>query len=259
VSGKDELIKSKNINLDDILKKEVIGTDGLDLGKVIEIGDTFVVTQRGLIDKKKYHLPISSIESYDGDILNLNIKEQDLKSYEQTEDILFEGYSSFKSSDMSHEVETSVPLIDEKLEVAKKTIEENMQIIKEPIKETKKIEIELKHDKVTLIKRPFKENNLKKKYEIHRYQPESNSSNEQVDKKGQEEEDYRNHNDTTEIIMTLEREEPIIVKKSFVKEEVIVKKESIFETKAITEELIHEHMKSNDIEPTREKEENASN
>jgi stress response protein YsnF len=259
VSDKDELIKSKNIKLDDILKKEVIGTDGLDLGKVIEIGDTFVVTQRGLIDKKKYHFPISSIESYDGDILNLNIKETDLKSYEQTEDILFEGYSSFKSSDMSHEVETSVPLIDEKLEVAKKTIEENMQIIKEPIKETKNIEIELKYDKVTIIKRPFKENNVKKKDEIHSYQSESKSSNGHIDKKEQEEENYRKNNDTNEIIMTLEREEPIIVKKSFVKEEIIVKKESIFETKTITEELIHEHMKSNDIDPTRVKEENVSN
>jgi stress response protein YsnF len=59
--------------------------------------------------------------------------------------------------------------------------------------------------------------------------------------------------------MTVEREEPVIVKRSRVKEEVIVKKESIFETKTITEELIHEHMKSNDIESTRIKDENTSN
>ena len=255
MSGKDELIKSKNINLDDVLGKEVLGIDGLDLGKVIEIGETFVVTQRGLLNKKKYHLPISSLESFDGEFLNLKINETDLESYEQTEDNLFEGYSSFKSSDMSHDVETIIPLIDEKLEVTKKTIEENMQIVKEPIKETKNVEIELKYDKVTIIKRPFKENNVLKKDEIQRHQSESNSSGGQVDKKEKEEEDFRNHNDTTEIIMTLEREEPLVVKKSFVKEEVIVKKEKIFETKTITEELIHEQLKSNDIEPTRAKEE----
>ena len=74
MSGKDESIKSKNINLDGVIKKEVIGIDGLDLGKVIEIGNTFVVTQRGLIDKKKYHLPISSLESFDGEILNLKFE-----------------------------------------------------------------------------------------------------------------------------------------------------------------------------------------
>ncbi len=258
MSGKDELIKSKNINPDDILKKEAVGIDGLDLGKVIEVGETFVVTQRGLIGKKKYHLPISSIESFDGEFLNLKIDDTDLKSYEQTEDNLFEGYSSFKSSDMSHEVQTVIPLIDEKLEITKKIIEENMQIIKEPRKETKNIEIELIHDKVTIIKRPFKENNAIRKDEPNRYQSESNSSSNQRDKK-EEKEDFRNYNDTTEIIMTIEREEPVIVKRSHVKEEVVVKKESIFETKTITEELIHEHMKSDNIEPARAKEGNASN
>ena len=259
MTDKDELLKSKNINLDDIIKKEVIGIDGLDLGKVIEIGETYVVTQRGLIDKKKYHLPISSIESFDGEILNLKINETDLKSYEQTENNLFEGYSSFKSSDMSHEVQTTIPLIDEKLEVTKKTIEENIQIIKEPIKETKIVEVELIHDKVTITKRPFKENNIAKKIESHSHKLESNSSDSQIDKKKKKKRTMRNYDDTTEIIMTLEREEPIIVKRSHVKEEVIVKKQTLFETKTITEELIHEHMKSSDIEPTRVKDRNTSN
>ena len=258
MTDKDELLKSKNINLDDIIKKEVIGIDGLDLGKVIEIGQTYIVTQRGLIEKKKYHLPISSIESFDGEILNLKINETDLKSYEQTENNLFEGYSSFKSSDMSHGVQTTIPLIDEKLEVTKKTIEENMLIIKEPIKETKIVEVELIHDKVTITKRPFKENNVAKKIVSHSHKLESNNSHSQIDKE-EEEEDMRNYDDTTEIIMTLEREEPIIVKRSHVKEEVIVKKETLFETKTITEELIHEHMKSSDIEPTTVKDRNTSN
>ncbi len=261
MSDKDGLIKSKNINLDDVLKKEVIGINGLDLGKVIEIGETFVVTQRGLIDKKKYHLPISSIESFDGEFLNLKINETDLKSYEQkTEDNLFEGYSSFKSSDMSHEVQTTIPLIDEKLEVTKKTIEENMQIIKEPIKETKNVEIELVHDKITIIKRAFKEITDIKNDGLHPYQSDGKPTISQLDNK-EEKVDFGNHddNDTTEIIMTVEREEPVIAKRSYVREEVIVKKETIFETKTITEELIHEQMKSSDIEPTRIKEENTSN
>ncbi|HEX5187327.1 MAG TPA: DUF2382 domain-containing protein [Nitrososphaeraceae archaeon] len=250
MSGKDDSIKSKNINLDEVLKKEVIGTDGLDLGKVIEVGDTFVVTQRGLIDKKKYHLPISSIESFDGEILNLKIKESDLKSYEQIEDNLFEGYSSFKSSDMSQEVQTIIPLIDEKLEVTKNTLEENMQIIKEPIKETKKVEIELIYDKLTIIKRPLKENTVVK--------TDDDFPVTQIEKKGGKEE-WRSQDENMEISMTLEREEPLIVKRSRVKGEVVVKKETVFEKKTITEELIHEHMKSNDIEPTRVKEEQTLN
>jgi len=258
VSGKDESIKSKNINLDGVIKKEVIGIDGLDLGKVIEIGNTFVVTQRGLIDKKKYHLPVSSIESFDGEILKLKINESDLKSYEQIEDNLFEGYSSFKASDMSQEVQTIIPLIDENLEVTKKTIEENMQIIKEPIKETNKVEIELIYDKLTITKRPFKENTVRKKDEPISYESDGDLSVTQIEK-NEEKEEWRRQDETMEISMTLEREEPLIVKRSRVKGEVVVKKETLFEKKTITEELIQEHMKSNDIEPTRVKEEQTLN
>ena len=258
MSGKDESIKSKNINLDEVIKKEVIGIDGLDLGKVIEIGNTFVVTQRGLIDKKKYHLPVSSIESFDGEILKLKINESDLKSYEQIEDNLFEGYSSFKASDMSQEVQTIIPLIDENLEVTKKTIEENMQIIKEPIKETNKVEIELIYDKLTITKRPFKENTVRKKDGPISYESDGDLSVTQIEK-NEEKEEWRRQDETMEISMTLEREEPLIVKRSRVKGEVVVKKETLFEKKTITEELIQEHMKSNDIEPTRVKEEQTLN
>jgi len=248
VNDKDELLKSKNIDLDDVLKKEAIGIDGLDLGKVIEIGETFIVIQRGLVEKKKYHLPISSIKSFDGEFISLEINETDLKSYEQTEDNLFTGYSSFKSSDMSKEVQTTIPLIDEKLEVTKKTIEETMEITKEPIKETKTVELELLYDKVTITKRPLKENTSTRQTESNAHKLEKNSPAIQIDTKEGKEEDWRNYDKSTEIIVTLEREEPNIVKKSHVKEEILVKKQTLFETKTITEQVIHEYLKSDDVE-----------
>jgi stress response protein YsnF len=243
VSDKKVTINSNsknNINFDDALDKEAVGIDGLDLGKVIEIGDTFVVTQRGLINKKKYHLPISSIESYDGEFLSLRINESDLKSYEQTEDTIFEGYSEFKASDMSHEVQTTIPIIDEELEVTKKTIEENVQVIKEPIKKTKSEEIELSYDKVTIIKRPVNVDINKATDTIS----ESTLSTIKVEEE-QEAGITGDSNNVTEIIIALEREEPIITKRSFVKEEIVLKKKPIFETKTITSELIHEQVNFN--------------
>ncbi len=245
VSDKKATINSNsnsknNINFDDTIEKEAIGIDGLDLGKVIEIGDTFVVTQRGLINKKKYHLPITSIESYDGEFLSLRINESDLKSYKQTEDTIFEGYSEFKASDMSHEVQTTIPVIDEELEVTKRTIEENVQIVKEPIKKTRSEEIELSYDKVTIIKRPAN-------VDINRaYNSVTESNSSTI--KGEEESAISDHNNKTEIIITLEREEPVITKRSFVKEEILVKKKPIFETKTITKELIHEQVNFNNNE-----------
>lgn len=258
-SDKDESVKSdKNVNFDDVIKKEAIGIDGLDLGKVQEVGKTFVVTQRGLIDKKKYHLPISSVESFDGEFLKLKINETDLKSYEQTEGNTFEGYSSFKSSDLSQELETTIPLIDEKLEISKKTIEDNVKIVKEPVKEIKSVEIKLIHDKVTIIKRPIKENILINKNGSSNYQSVSNLAAKQINNNKKEEKNKKDST-TSKIIMTLEREEPVIIKRLYIKEEVIVKKKSIIETKTLTEELIHEHIKYNNEEISKVKKENISN
>ncbi len=57
-----------------------------------------------------------------------------------------------------------------------------------------------------------------------------------------------NGSNRTEIIMVIEREEPVVTKRSFSDEEVIVKKQTLVETKTITEELIHEHIKFNNNE-----------
>ncbi len=38
----------ENIDWDNVVKKGAIGIDGLDLGEVHEVGDTYVITQKGL-------------------------------------------------------------------------------------------------------------------------------------------------------------------------------------------------------------------
>ena len=35
------------IDWNNVVKKEAIGTDGLDLGEVHEVGDTYIITQKG--------------------------------------------------------------------------------------------------------------------------------------------------------------------------------------------------------------------
>lgn len=232
-----------NIDFNDIVGKEAVGIDGLDLGKVVEIGNTFIVTQRGLIDKKKYHLPISSVVSFDGDLVNFKISDNDLTSYEQSEKNNFEGYSTFKSSDMSGELQTTIPLIDEKLDVSKKTIEENVKITKEPTKKTTSEQINLSYDMVTLIKRPviLDSNTLTNVTNNNSTQTTNLAS----DKVIAEREDLVKA-DNTEIIVELEREEPVVTKRSYMKEEILVKKESVIETKTITEQVIHEQIKTDD-------------
>jgi hypothetical protein len=45
------------IDWDEVIKKEARGKDDEDLGEVQEVGDTYVVVQKGLISKEKFYIP----------------------------------------------------------------------------------------------------------------------------------------------------------------------------------------------------------
>ena len=213
------------INWDSVSKKEVIGIGGLDLGQVHEVGDSYFISQKGLINKKRYHIPKSVAESFDGDTLIVRVSESELSGFEEESDggQKFEGYSSFKSSDMSKELETKIPVMAENLEVTKRLTEDKVDIIKEPITETKTVEIELMREMITIERRPVVDNSSSLE--------QSSSSIE-----GPLE-------STTEISIPLKREEPVIIKKPYVKEEIIVKKKPITETKTMTDDITHEDVK----------------
>ena len=218
-----------SIDWNNVLKKEAIGTDGLDLGEVHEVGDTYIITQKGLLNKKRYHLPISSAESFDGDTLRLRVSESELKGFEETAGQKFDEYSSFKSSDMSKELETKIPVMGENLEITKNITEDNVNIIKEPIMETKTVEIELTREMVTIERRPVDINYSSSDSSM----PPSEKSLSPIEGPVES---------RTEISIPLKREEPVVTKKPYVKEEVIVKKKPVTETKTITEDITHENI-----------------
>ncbi|MBA3978136.1 MAG: hypothetical protein H0X50_08115, partial [Nitrosopumilus sp.] len=118
-----------SIDWNSVVKKGAIGVDGLDIGEVQEVGDSYIITQKGLLSKKRYHIPISSVESFDGDILKMRVNEVELEGYEESSGQKFDGYSSFKSSDMSKELETKIPVMGENMEVTKKITEDKVDII----------------------------------------------------------------------------------------------------------------------------------
>jgi uncharacterized protein (TIGR02271 family) len=231
----------ENIDWNNVVKKGAIGIDGLDLGEVHEVGDTYVITQKGLLNKKRYHIPISSSESFDGDILKMRVNEVELHGYEEGGGQKFEGYSSFKSSDMSKELETKIPVMGESLDVSKRLIEDNVDIIKEPVKETKTVEIELTREMVTIERRPVSNDSSS-------YKSSMQSSDQSPLLEGPV--DSR-----TEILIPLKREEPVVTKTPYVKEEVIVRKRPITETKTITEEITNENIKYDNNQANKKSEE----
>jgi uncharacterized protein (TIGR02271 family) len=209
-----------NIEWNNTVKKEAIGLNGEDLGEVLEVGNTYIITQKGILNKKRYYLPKMSVASFDGYVLKLNITDNELDEYKKTDGQKFDGYSSFKSSDMSKELETKIPVMAESLEVSKRLTENNVKIIKEPVKEIKKVEIELTHEELTIERIPATD--------------ETSSSTEKP------------FPPKTEIIIQLKREEPVINKQSYVKEEVIIKKKPVTETRTITEVVVNERINYDD-------------
>ncbi|MDQ4073640.1 MAG: YsnF/AvaK domain-containing protein, partial [Thermoproteota archaeon] len=171
-------------------------------------------------------------ESFDGDILKLRVSESELESYEQTEDQKFDDYSTFKASDMSREVETTIPLMAEDLEVTKRVTEDKVDIIKEPVRETRTVEIELTHEKITIERRPVTSDS----YSGNDVSSEQSSSSIEGPVETR-----------TEISIPVKREEPVITKKPYVKEEIVIRKKPVTETRTITEEVTHEEVANKDI------------
>ncbi len=150
--------------------------------------------------------------------------DNDLDGYRETEGLKFDGYSSFKSSDMTKELETKIPVMGENLEVSKRLTENKVRIVKEPVKEIKKVDIELTHEEIT----------------IERI-PSTNESSSASSSTGENPIQSK-----TEIIINLKREEPVINKHSYVKEEVVIKKKPVTETRTITDVIVNEQIKYDD-------------
>jgi stress response protein YsnF len=222
----------KSIDWNSVIKKEAVGIGGIDLGEVNEIKDEYIVTQKGFLDKKWYHIPKSLVETFDGIVLRLKVTERELIDFEKTNDEKPEVTKpSFESSKASEDVETiTVPLMAEDVEVTKNIAEADVNIIKEPVKETKTVKINLKREEILIERMPSKEGsyaNTLSMQSTERKSSKSPSIEDFVDKK-------------TEISIPLKREEAVITRKPYVKEEVVVKKKPVTETKEVTEDVTHE-------------------
>ncbi|MFL6431143.1 MAG: hypothetical protein ACJ71X_06775 [Nitrososphaeraceae archaeon] len=79
----------KNIDWDDVIKKEARGINDADFGEVqLIIGDT-VITEKGITDKKRFYLPKSLVDKFDGHTLWFRTTEDEAyNTYRSVEEIL---------------------------------------------------------------------------------------------------------------------------------------------------------------------------
>ena len=228
------------INWNEVVGKEALGENGVDFGTIKEVAGDYIVTEIGMLNKKIYHLPKSSVKYFNGVFLNFSLDESNLTTYEQKigESALNDNSLS-ESPNTPTKEETSIPLISEDLQVTKNITEDNMKIVKEPVKEAKTVQIELMHEKVTIERRNVNMNadTYNKGTNIGL---NNNEASNQEPHKGSER--AGSMYSKIEFLIPIKKEEPVITKKSFVREEVIIKKKPVTETKTITEEIINEEL-----------------
>lgn len=210
---------SKSIDWSDLAasQKEARGIDDYDLGEVQEIGPNYVVTQKGTIIGKRFYIPKYLVEGYDLHVVRFKVTKEDSENIFTRElPPSPEEYSKYKTSEVPKDIETRIPVLAERLEVSKTVSTTEATVIKEPVVETKTVEMPVTHEELVIERRAAVTNTIDK-----RAAAEAEGIVES----------------RTEINVPLKREEVLVTKEPFVKEDLVVKKKPVTETRTITEEL----------------------
>src|SRR5690242_14168099 len=204
---------SSSIAWDDVIKKEARGiSDDFDFGEVQEIGQNYVMTQKGIANKQKFYLPKYLVQGYDGDTLWFNTTEDQARSnFMRDTPPQAQEYTRFKSKESPADIETRIPVMAEKLGVAKTRSQREATITKEPITETKTVEVPVTHEELTVERRPASGSTTT-----------ATTADMPVDSR-------------KEIKVPLQSEEVQVTKQPYVREEVVVKKEPVTETRTVSD------------------------
>src|SRR3712207_217952 len=208
---------NQSIAWDDVIKKEARGAaDHTDFGEVQELGQNYVLTQKGTLSKEKYYIPKYLVQGFDGDTLWFNASGGDLEGWKRDSPPDYNEYSSYKTEESPADVETRIPLIEERLNVSKSTSTSETTIKKRPVTETKSVEVPVTHEELKVERRPA-----------------SGSSSTTTERPVQSE---------TEIKIPVNKEEVQVTKEPEVKEEVVIKKEPVTETRTVSESVTREEV-----------------
>jgi uncharacterized protein (TIGR02271 family) len=206
---------NESIAWDNIIKKEARGAvDDSDFGEVQELGQQYVLTQKGMVSKQKYYIPKYLVQGFDGDTLWFNASESNLEGWKRDSPPDNKEYSNYKTQETSPDVETRIPLIEERLNVSKSTSTSEATITKEPVTETKTVEVPVTHEELTVERRSPSESS-------------STTTERPVQSK-------------TDTKVQLSKEDVQVTKEPYVKEEVVVKKKPVTETRTVSDTVTSE-------------------
>ena len=204
---------SSTIDWSDIIRKEARGTNDEDLGEVQEVGENYILVQRGLINKDKFYIPKDMVESYDGDVLRFSVSEEDAKSRFLGDSAPPPAIAGNEGSTAARKAEeTVIPVTGETIDATTIDSTREATVIKEPVTETKTVEVPVTHEEISIERRDVSERPTEQKPVQSR----------------------------TETKVPLKQEEVEVTKQPYVKEEIVIKKKPVTETKTISEQVISE-------------------
>ena len=219
----------------EVIKKEAKGLNDADLGEVQEVNENYIITQRGTLSKEKFYLPKSIPHGYNGRILLLHITQEEAEEKFIIDKSTTSATEGREESMVQRQVpESPIPVIEERLVISKQELVEEAKVIKKPVKETKTVEVELTHEELVIEKRPVED---KTSSSTSTTTTTASQSATQSSSPSPSEEIAQSK---IEITIPLKREDLVVSKKSYVKEEIIIKKKPVTEIKTIAEQLISE-------------------
>src|SRR5215208_4698041 len=234
--------KFDEIPWNEIIKKEARGIDNADFGEVENVNSEYVLTQKGIIDKEFFSFPKNLVQGYDGDRVWFKVTEEEARnSYMQSQNVNLDQ-GDFSSNNIETETSTDnslsnteeekiIPLMAEKLDIAKTVVVDEVIITKEPVKDTKTEQIPVMHEELTIEIRPVTNDHQSSLQSSNINN--NNTSNEQN-------EILKPVENKTHIRIPLKREEVEVSRTPYVKEEIVVKKKPVSGTQTVTEELVSE-------------------
>jgi uncharacterized protein (TIGR02271 family) len=204
-----------SISWNDVIKKEARGAlDDSDFGEVQEIGQNYVLTQKGLMNKEKFYIPKYLVQGFDGNTLWFNASKNELEGWMHDSPPDYNEYTRYRTSEAPADIETRIPVIEERMQVSKRVAMNEATITKEPTTETKTVEVPVTHEEMTIERRPASGTTTSER-------PSSTK---------------------TEIKVPLSKEEVQVTKEPYVKEEVVVKKEPVTETETVSDTVTSERV-----------------
>jgi stress response protein YsnF len=237
--------KFDEIPWNEIIKKEARGIDDADFGEIQSVDPEYVLTQKGIIDKEFFSFPKNLVQGYDGDRVWFKVTEEEARnSYMQSQNVNLVDQGDFSSNNIETktiddnslnntktEEEKIIPLMAEKLDIAKTVVVDEVIITKEPVKDTKTEQIPVMHEELTIEIRPVTNDHQSSLQSSNINN--NNTSNEQN-------EILKPVENKTHIRIPLKREEVEVSRTPYVKEEIVVKKKPVSGTQTVTEELVSE-------------------